>query len=73
MQSTYDELLLLIDRELGAGAKPLEVTAVLLAVSLRMYRTILDPDDFDRMMDTISDGRDTILPMFGDAKTTRLQ
>ena len=39
---------------------PMEVAGVMLAQSLRIYKTLLSEKDFDQMMDSISNSRDKI-------------
>ena len=46
----------MIDKE----HNPLEIAAVLMAQSLSIYKTILDQDEYDSMVDSISDMRDRV-------------
>lgn len=63
MEQAYDEVMQLVGEQLESGTPPLEVAAVLVAISLRMYRTILTDGDFNSMVDSISEGRDRIQPL----------
>jgi hypothetical protein len=39
---------------------PLEIAAILMTQSLTIYKTVLDEDDYNRMIDSISDLRDRV-------------
>lgn len=39
---------------------PLEIAAILMAQSLSIYKTVLDEDEYNRMVDSISDLRDSV-------------
>ena len=39
---------------------PLEIAAILLAQSLSIYKTVLDHNEFNQMVDSISDLRDQV-------------
>lgn len=39
---------------------PLEVAAVLLAQAMSLYRTVLDTDDYNKMVDSISKRRNEV-------------
>lgn len=60
MLKMYDELYDVMGNWLTKDREPLAVAAVLMATALRMYRTALSADDFDQMMDYLSDTRDNI-------------
>lgn len=70
MQDIYDRVLEMVNAELTRGERPLEVAAILVAVSLRMYRTMLSEAEFEQMVDSISEGRDRIRPLFGEKNPT---
>jgi hypothetical protein len=40
--------------------KPLEVAATMMAQALSLYKTVLNAEDYDRMVDSISDSRDKV-------------
>jgi hypothetical protein len=46
----------MIDKE----HNPLEIAAILMAQSLSMYKTILDTDDYNKIVDNISEMRDKV-------------
>ena len=60
MLKMYDELYDVMGNWLIKDREPLAVAAVLMATALRMYRTTLSAEDFDQMMDYLSDTRDNI-------------
>lgn len=45
---------------LEGGATPMPVAAVMMTTALRLYRTCLNDEDFNKMMDYLSDVRDNI-------------
>lgn len=42
------------------GNDPLAIAAILIAQGLSLYRTILSPEDYERMVDAISETRDLV-------------
>ncbi len=49
--------------ELAMKAEPSVVAGVYIAQALRLYRTVLNDEEFNRMVDKISDDRDRIRPL----------
>jgi hypothetical protein len=39
---------------ISKGHSPLEIAAILVAQSMSIYKTVLDPKDYDKMVDDIS-------------------
>lgn len=60
MRDTYDRALLFMMKEVQGGASPLEVAAVLNTLSMSMYRTVLDAEDYQRMAQTVYDRREEV-------------
>ena len=52
----------MFDKEHG----PLEIAAILVAQALTLYKTVLDEDEYQRMVDSISDNRDKVLKLTPD-------
>ena len=46
----------MIDKE----HSPMEIAAILVAQALSLYKTILDEDEYNQMVDSISDSRDKV-------------
>ena len=67
---TVEELYAHMHHQVGTlimnGNESLEVAAILTSVALSMYKTTLNEQDFNRMVDTISDMRGEILPVVAD-------
>ena len=42
---------------------PLVVAGIMMAQAIKIYKTALPEEDFDRMMDTISDSKDIVKPL----------
>ena len=61
METVYVQGLRFLDGVLGSH-DPLEVAAVLSSLALSLYRTVLSDDDFEEMVDMISDSRGEIKP-----------
>jgi hypothetical protein len=56
LETVYGEFLAFADKKAGEyGA--LEVAGVMLAQALSIYRSALDDEDFDKLVDTVSDSR----------------
>ena len=65
MLKLYDDLYLYMGKHLTEKMPPLAVAAVLMTTALRLYKTTLSPEDFEQMMDFVSNSRDNI-QKFGD-------
>ena len=65
MLNLYDDLYLYMGKHLSQEMSPLAVAAVLMTTALRLYKTTLNPEDFEQMMNFVSDSRDKI-QKFGD-------
>lgn len=57
IENTYRQTLELFDRWIGEGVKPLEIAAVLVTVGLSLYRTLLSKEDYEMIVDRISESR----------------
>ena len=57
---TYDEVLEKAIELYTNDVNPLEIAASFVNIGLSFYRTILDEEDYDTMVNTISDHRDEI-------------
>ena len=42
---------------------PLMVAGIMMAQAIKIYKTALPAEDFERMMDTISDSKDIVKPL----------
>ena len=42
---------------------PLMVAGIMMAQAIKIYKTALPKEDFERMMDTISDSKDIVKPL----------
>lgn len=45
--------------------EPLEVAAIMSVIALSMYKTCLDEEGFEAMIDRISESRDSVRPFSG--------
>lgn len=59
LQSLYDKYFE-FNNEMLDDYKPLEVAAILIAQGLSIYKTTLDNESYNRMVDNISDNRDQV-------------
>lgn len=57
---TYQEFMQLTDKLLGDDVKAIEIAPILIKLGLEIYKTILPPEEYDRMVDFISNKRDDI-------------
>lgn len=53
----YQEYWSIHSAMIGKGHTPLEIAAILVAQSMSIYKTVLDPEDYDQMVDDISNLR----------------
>lgn len=44
---------------------PLEIASILVVQGLTLYKTVLDPEDFEKMVDSISNHRDNVKTIGG--------
>ena len=59
MQQIYDNYIEFTDHMVGVHGA-LEVAAVMMTQALSIYRSAMDPDDYDRMVDAISASRSQV-------------
>ena len=59
MQQLYDNYLEFTDHMVGAHGA-MQVAAVMMTQALSIYRSAMDPDDYDRMVDMISASRSQV-------------
>ena len=57
-QKMYRELNKLCEKN-----DPLMVAGIMMAQAIKIYKTALPEDDFERMMDTIADSKDIVKPL----------
>ena len=57
METAYYQTLEMFDRWVKEGVRPLEIAAVLVTVGLSLYRTLLSEEDYESMVDSISESR----------------
>ena len=60
MEKLYQEYLTIHTTNIQAGHDPLEVAGILVAHALSIYKTVLSKEDYESIVDTISDSRDLI-------------
>lgn len=60
MLKMYDDLYAMMTNWMSQDNESLAVAAVLMATALRVYRTTLSDEDYDQMMNYLSDTRDNI-------------
>jgi hypothetical protein len=52
----------MIDKE----HSPIEIAAILVAQALSIYKTVLEEDEYNNMVDSISDSRDKVIKLTPD-------
>lgn len=66
MDTELDEMLSqlakLADIWIGEGKEPMAIAAAMNVVGLKLYRTMLEEEDYNRMIDSISERRADIVP-----------
>jgi hypothetical protein len=60
IQEIYDRYMKFTDDMVGEYQSVLEIAAVMLAQSLSIYKTTMDDEDYNRMIDNISEARNKV-------------
>jgi hypothetical protein len=60
LQEIYDRYMQFTDEMVGEYESVLEIAAVMIAQALSIYKSSMDTEDFNRMVDTISASRDQV-------------
>jgi hypothetical protein len=60
IQEIYDRYMKFTDDMVGEYQSVLEIAAVMMAQALSIYKTTMDEEDFNRMVDNISSARDKV-------------
>lgn len=58
--NTYHEFMMLTDKLLEKDVKAIEIAPILIKLGLEIYKTILPPEDYDRMVEFIYQRKDEI-------------
>jgi len=56
----YQEYMLTTDKLLGQGVRALELAPIMVKLGLEIYKTIMSEEDYNKMVDFISDNRGEI-------------
>jgi len=56
----YQEYMLTTDKLLSQGTKALELAPIMVKLGLEIYRTVMSEEDYNKMVDFISDNRGEI-------------
>lgn len=67
MEQMLDQLSMLADIWIGEDKDPMAIAAAMSVISMKLYRTSLSEEDYDAMMDEISERREDITP-FGSVR-----
>lgn len=71
MHELYNRVLEFAVREIENGVTPLEIAAMLNTLSVSIYRTVLNEQDFERMVDALHENSPRVKPLVSqDIKTT---
>ena len=69
METDLDEMLSQLNKLaviwIGEGKEPMGIAAAMSVVSLKLYKTMLNEEDYNRMIDSISERRADIVPYGG--------
>jgi hypothetical protein len=60
LDDLYQEYWAIHAKMIDKDNNPLEIAAILMAQSLSMYKTILDTDEYNKIVDNIADLRDKV-------------
>lgn len=73
LQIAADRIYRMTGEIISEGIPPFAVAAVLTMVSLQIYKTSLSPEEYNKMVDSISASRDRIQSLTDMVKSTYLQ
>ncbi len=60
LEKLYQELWEFSGTKLDEGQKPMAIAGVMIAQALSIYKTLLNEEEFNLMMDSISESRDKV-------------
>lgn len=62
LEYVYNEVLMIMERLLKEDQNPLAIAAVLASQALGLYKTVLSGKDYDTMVDSLIDKKDSVQP-----------
>lgn len=69
LNQAYDIIFKQVEKLTKEGVEPIVIAGTLMAQSMRLYRTVLSDDDFEKLMDTVFGKLDEIEPYDADDQT----
>tara|TARA_B100000579_G_C22132905_1_gene532844 strand:+ start:77 stop:319 length:243 start_codon:yes stop_codon:yes gene_type:complete len=69
LNKAYDIIFEQVEKLTKDGVEPIVIAGTLMAQSMRLYRTVLSDDDFEKLMDTVFGKLDEIEPYDANDKT----
>ena len=69
LNQAYDIIFEQVEKLTKDGVEPIVIAGTLMAQSMRLYRTVLSDDDFEKLMDTVFGKLDEIEPYDANDKT----
>ena len=66
LNQAYDIIFQQVEKLTKDGVEPIVIAGTLMAQSMRLYRTVLSDDDFEKLMDTVFGKLDEIEPYEAD-------
>jgi DNA polymerase III delta subunit len=62
LEYVYNEVLMVMERLLKEEQNPLAIAAVLASQAMGLYKTVLSDNEYDSMIDSLVDKKDSIRP-----------
>jgi len=62
LEYVYSEVLMVMERLLKEDQNPLAIAAVLASQALGLYKTVLSDKDYDSMIDSLVDKKNSVQP-----------
>ncbi len=62
LEHIYNEVLIVMERLLKEDHNPLAIAAVLASQAMGLYKTVLSENDYDIMINSIVDKKDSVQP-----------
>jgi hypothetical protein len=66
LENLYQDYWAVHAEMIGKDHSPIEIAAVLVAQALSIYKTILEEDEYEQMIDSISESRDKVVKLTPD-------
>lgn len=60
LEQLYQEFWQLVAKQIDEGRSALEIAGIMTAQAMTIYKSVLKPEEYEQMIDAISDSRDHV-------------